>query len=292
MVEANYTISGSNTTTQQALDRANNFAPTFTTENYLLNRKPDFLVYLYNVSDMTFKVSRPPTIREMTIPGKNGAGLNPDMLEKMKAAGLLKGQEDYILVTKFPSPMVTSKSSTDSDTLDFSAIDGRRFVMDLVNPDNLGIDQDAVISNRTGIGNDLGAKGVFWSLNYPPTEEEVAKAKNRMERFLQKKLDEARAVETSNPAGLADFLTPEHHAAAEYYGEDTSWHGKRSRPVDCEQCGTRLKSDLAFHKLDDGLLCVRNVAKALKAGVITRAKAYEMTGDVQYAPQAPVAPAV
>jgi hypothetical protein len=61
----------------------------------------------------------------------------------------------------------------DNNEIDITAMDTRRFATDIVNPDNLTIDQDAVINSVTGKGNDLGALGVFWSLNEVPTEAEI-----------------------------------------------------------------------------------------------------------------------
>lgn len=260
-----------------AMTQANNIEFTFTTQNYLLNRKPDFTVYLYNVSEQSFEISRPPLIRKLSIPAK-------------------KAGERFAFVTSLPSPILMPKPSVDSGEIGIDAMDGRRLAMDIVNPDNTGIDQEAALDPRqiVSTGVNLGLRGVFWSLNSPDkvTEEEVNRAVKRMEKRYLQALEEARAVEVSNPAALSTFLTPEHHAAADYWGEEHSWHGKRSRPVDCELCGTRLKGDVAFHRLEDGTMCVRNWDKAVKAGARTKAQAYEATEDLKYAPAAVPEPVV
>lgn len=228
------------------------------TSNYLLNRNPEYYVYIYNISESTFKVSRSPIIQQMTIGGR-------------------KRGERYTLVTKLPQPMLTPKVSIDSDELDITAMDTRRFVTDLLNPDNLGIDQDAVIDSKsiTAQGNNLGAKGVFWSLNNPPLKEEVDRAYARMEAYYNRLIEETKAVEVSSPASLQSFLGPEHHAAVDYFGIETSWHGKRSRPMDCPNCGERIKEGAAFHKTDEGVFCILDWSRAIKAGIRTKAQAAE-----------------
>jgi len=262
------------------MTRAHSEERTFTTQNYLLNRAPDFYVYLYNISESSFVVSRPPIFKEMTIVGiKDKRNLNEN--------GSLKNE--WILATKFPSPLIAPKASVDSSELDFYATDTRRFVMDLINPDNLGIDQDAYIDPKTvtSQGNNLGAKGVFYSLSYPPAPEEVAAAKKRLDKYYTQLLEQARAVEVSAPATLSSILGPEHHAAADHFGEQFSWHGKKIKAIVCDQCGERTKENAAFHKMEDGGLCIKDWDRAIKAGVRTKAQAYEATEDPKYLPKTP-----
>lgn len=252
----------------EGMSRGHNMDFSFVAQNYSLNREPEYLVYLYNVSEQSFKVSRPPLMREFTIAGR-------------------KTGEQYALVTSLPQPLLTPKGNVDSNEIDIVPTDTRRFVTDIINPDNLTIDQDAVIApdKRTSQGNDLGQKGVFWSLNNPPTDKEVKRAYDRMEGFYTAKLNEAKALETSNPQALRELLGPEHHAAAEYFGIETSWHGKQSRPMDCPNCGDRVKAGVAFHKTDEGVLCIIDWKRAVAAGVRTRAQAFDVTGDEQFAPK-------
>jgi hypothetical protein len=263
----------------------------FTTQNYLLNRRPDFIVYLYNVSESSFEVSRPPVMQRFVIPGRSGLGLSAHSLQDLIKNG--GNKERYILATSFPSPLVTPKPSTDSSEIGFDAIDTRRFAMDIVNPDNIGIDQDAILDPKDikSKGNNLGAKGVFFSLNNPPTEPEVNAAVNRMEAGYRALLEEARAIEVSSPKDLSSILSPEHHAAAEYFGESFTWHGKKIKTEACENCGDRVKAGSAFHKTDEGGMCIRDWRRAVKAGVRTKAQAFEATEDPYFAPQQPPTPA-
>lgn len=269
------------------MGRANNIDFQFTTQNYLYNREPEFYVYLYNVSEHSYEFSRPPLIRKATLQGRK-SGVN----------------EKYVLAARLPQPLLVPKGNVDSNEIDVVPQDSRRFAMDIINPDNLGLDQDAVIQNPTSIGNNLGAKGVFWSLNGPgatankeylkrrynievaeePTQKEVESAVRRMENYYRYLLNQAKTVEASSPKDLPDTITPEHHVAAEYYGEEYSWHGKRARTDFCPNCGERIKAGAAFHKTEEGTLCILNWEKAVKSGVRTRAQAFEATDDPKFAP--------
>jgi hypothetical protein len=249
-----------------SMSRANNQDWVFVTQNYLLNRTPEYFVYLYNVSTMEHKVSRPPMLREMTIPAR-------------------KQSDKFVLATRFPQPLLVPKGNVDSSEIDINALDARRFAMDLINPDNWGLNQDAVISQISGQGNDLGQKGVFWSLNNPPKEEEVKAAYARMEKHYRFLLEQARTVETSNPKSLPDVLSPEHHIAADYFHETTNWHSKPVHKENCPRCGMPATSGAAFHMLEGGGICVGDWDQAIRVGVRSRAQAYEATDDPKYAPK-------
>jgi len=269
------------------MSRANNVDFQFTTQNYLYNREPEYYVYLYNVSEHTYEFSRPPLIRKAVIVGRQ-----PGHNSKV------------VLAARLPQPLLVPKGNVDSNEIDIVPQDARRFAMDIINPDNLGLNQDAVIQNATSIGNNLGAKGVFWSLNGPgatknkeqlkrlynievaeePTQKEISDAVARMEKYYRYLLNQAKTVEASSPKDLPDTITPEHHVAAEYFGEEYSWHGKRARTDFCPNCGERIKANSAFHKTEEGTLCIIDWHRAVKAGVRTRAQAFEATEDPKFAP--------
>lgn len=255
-----------------AMSKSNNFDFNFNTNDYLLGRKPEYFVYIFNVSEETYEVARPPIAKRIVIPGR-------------------KVGEKYALAGQIPQPLLIPEGNVDSSDIRVGAQDARRFAMDIINSENLTLDQDAVIDPKQAFsqGADLGKKGVFWSLNAVPTEEEIKKAVGRMEKYYTYLLSQARATEVSSPATLSHILTPEHHRAADYYGEEHSWHGKRSRPMDCPNCGTKVKEGIAYHVVD-GDLCVINWERTVKAGKVTRAQAYDATNDPKFAPKE-VAPA-
>jgi hypothetical protein len=110
---------------------------------------------------------------------------------------------------------------------------------------------------------------VFWSLNNPPTEQEIKEATQRMEKHFNTVLEKMKALETSDPKGLLEALSPEAHTAADYFGVETSWHGRRSKPMDCPNCGERIKAGVAFHRTEEGGTCVLDWARTVKAGART-----------------------
>lgn len=255
-----------------AMTRANNIDWNFSTADYMLSRPADFFVYLYNIAKQEYKISRLPIIREMIIPAR-------------------KEGEKYALVTKLPSPFKFPKGNIDSNDIDIVVIDGRRMAMDIIHPDNFSLNQDAVITASDSVGQNLGQLGVFFSLSEPPTDQELADATRRLEKKYRSLLTEARTVETSNAAALPSILTPAHFAAADYFHETFTWHKKEVHMENCPRCGSPANVGAPFHPMDGGGLCVGDWEAAIKAGVRSRAQAYEATEDEKYAPRVPKAPA-
>lgn len=249
-----------------AMTRANNIDWNFSTADYMLSRPADFFVYLFNIAKQEYKISRLPLIKELTIPAR-------------------KEGEKYALVTKLPSPFKFPKGNIDSNDIDVVVIDGRRMAMDIINPDNLSMDQDAVITGSFSVGQNLGRLGVFWSLNAVPTEKELADATRRLEAHYRSLLTDARAVETSNPQALPAILTPATHAAADYFHETFGWHKKEIHLESCPRCGQPARVGAPFHPLDGGGLCIGDWDAAIRAGVRSRAQAYEATEDERFAPK-------
>jgi hypothetical protein len=60
--------------------------------------------------------------------------------------------------------------------------------------------------------------------------------------------------------------------------------------MDCPNCGERIKAGVAFHKQEEGTLCILDWKRAVASGVRTRQQAYEATGEEQYATKIPTAP--
>ena len=252
------------------MTRANNIDWTFTASDYMLSRPPDYFVYLFNIAKQEYKVSRLPLIKELRIPARE------------------EGKK-YAVVARIPSPFKFPKGNVDSNDIDIVVMDGRRFTMDIINPDNPGLDQDAVITQNFAIGNNLGKLGVFWSLNIEPTEAELERATARLTAHYRSLLSEARAVEVSNPTQLSGMLSPAHHAAADYFHETFTWHSKTVHKENCPRCGTPANVGAPFHALEGGGLCVGDWDAAIRAGVRSRAQAFEATEDNKYAPRVPTA---
>ncbi len=280
---ANSTVSF-NPNLSASMNKAHNSDFNFNANEYLLSRSPDYWVYLFSISEQSFEVYRPPIIRKMLLVGRNP-------------------KAEYAVCARFPHPMNIPDASVDSSELSIKQMDARRFCMDVCNPDNLGFDQNAVITNPTNIGNNLSAKGVFWLTEKEctfdpsdtlkerpvPSAKAIADAKKRMEAYYKVLADKANTVHAASPKDLPDLLTPEHLTAAEYlenvFGMQFAWHQKMARLENCDLCGEKTKAGVAFHRMEDGGICVRDWDRAVKAGARTRAQAYEATEDPKFAPK-------
>ena len=230
-------------------------------EDYYADRKPDLFVYLYNTSEQSWEglnaICRPPTMPVVNI--------------KAKAKG-----EEYALVAVIPSPIYTSVTSVDSGEVFKKPLDGRRFAMDIINPDNLGLDQSRTLQtgqDSSAGTNNLGNQGLFWSENNPPKAEEVKAAVARMEAYYNAQIEKIDAIASSNPAELKNYLLPVHHRACEYFGLERSWHSKNTRPETCPNCSETVKAGIAFHRDSSNELCIINWEKTVRAGKKTVAEA-------------------
>ena len=273
-----------------SMSRSHNTDFNFNANEYLLSREQDYWVYLFSISERSYEIYRPPIIKQMLLVGKAPKAY-------------------YALCARFPHPMNVPDASVDSSEIGIKQMDTRRVCMDICNPDNLGFDQNSVIANPTSIGNNLSDKGVFWAVEKEctfapedtkrvrpiPPAKLLEDAKKRMEAYYRKLVDKANTVHSSSPKVLPDLLTPEHLAAAEYleenFGMQFAWHQRMARLENCDLCGEKTKKGVAFHRMEDGGICVRDWDRAVKAGARSRADAYDATGDEKFAPRQPQAPA-
>lgn len=186
-------------------------------------------VWIYNVSTMAFEADT--ALGIVKFPGR--------------------GKKKYSIVTSLPMVVTHPRTSVDENEAHGVFTDGRRVAMDIVNPDNLGLDQNnkTDVGNVTAVGRDLNAKGVFWSLNNPPTEKELREARTRMKARYKLLLEEAGVRSRVTPKAMFERkiaalvlkgwteatarqevyerdlnITPEHHAAMDCYGLTNVWH--------------------------------------------------------------------
>jgi hypothetical protein len=227
-----------------------------------LTRKPEYFVYIYSVVD----------------PRPDGYHLvrnAPPLIHNLQIAELKPG-ERCTLVTKFPHPVNQAGVDTQEQRVNY-AHNAQRVAQDVVNPENITLNQDASLAADKSFteGNDYGKLGVFWSLNEIPTEEEINKAVARKEKFYRRRLDQARALEASDPKSLQLFLTPTDHVAVDYFArvyeseEQFGWHKVMRMPDRCPNCGEAVKSGVAFHASAalGGILCILDWKRAVEAGV-------------------------
>ena len=229
-------------------------------------REPAYFVYVYSVVDP--RPANHKLVRHL-----------PPLIPRLEIREC--GPSDkWVLVTTIPHPINQQEIDTVSGERKASFHRAERAAMDIVNPSNRSLDQDAKdqIGAMSAIGDNYGNLGVFWSKNYPPTEAEINKAIARKESFYRDRTQQANNLQISNPKALQDWLTPTDHIAADYlnlhFGMEFSWHQVPKRLVSCPNCGEQIKSlDIAFHPSAafGGKACILDWKKAVDAGVVAKA---------------------
>jgi hypothetical protein len=218
-----------------------------------LYEPPRRFVYVYSVVD-----PRPtPLMRYL-----------PPLVKNLRIPELKPG-ERYTLVTKISDPMLQPDYDVDSGQKKVHRHNGLKVAQDIVYPENVTLDQDFQLKPEHvyAEGNNYGHLGVFWSLNNPPTEEEISKAVARKERYYRALLEQARVLETSDPKRMNEVLSINHHCAADYFGEEFAWHRTAKKPMACDNCGEPIKPGVAFHRSTDGIICVLDWKRTVDAGV-------------------------
>lgn len=130
-----------------------------------------------------------------------------------------KENEKYAVVTSLPAVMIQAKDNVDGNTIDYLITDGRRVAMDLINPSNLGIDQDADfrwLERVSSVGNNFSNRGVFFSTHNPPLKKELKAAHKRLKGYYLDLIDRANVVRLTSAASTLGIPTEEIKAAQSY----------------------------------------------------------------------------
>lgn len=212
-------------------------------------RQPEYFIHMYNVGERSHRVSNG-LIKNALIPG-------------------VKPGERYVKCFSLPNIVNQAWQDPDTGQLRTYGEDGRRVMMDLINPANMGIDQDFELPPQEVVsqGSNLAVWGLFWSVNDPPTEEELRKATAKMEKNYRKLLAEADALDR---AGKRSEILEIHYIAASYFHYKGSWNTIVEVPAECPVCGGPIKKGAAFHRLEDGGICVNDWKRTVAAGVRTK----------------------
>lgn len=211
-----------------------------------LTRKPDYYIYIFNISHQEKSVCRPPSW-----PCVIFAACEKD--------------KPYKMVGRVANTVNERWVDSASGTLQSKGLFGERFATDLLNPSNLGTDiwQESNSWVDQG-GCDLTKRGLFWSYNEVPTAEELAKAKSRMITHYNHLLQQA--TELASQHNEVE-INPEHHAAADYLKVRTSWHTAIGIPEECPVCGGSVKPKVAYHVSEAGGICVLDWRRTVESGV-------------------------
>lgn len=134
-------------------------------------------------------------------------------------------------------------------------IEGKHVAQDIVKP-NLGGDWSE--------GQDLTEKGVFWTFNAEPTDEEINTAKVKMEAFFRKQLSVATSLEAQGPKAM-ESITPTMRLAAAYFGEDRPWNRIYKKLGSCPICSEPMADGTVKH----GCGYIADPQRAYQAGVLS-----------------------
>lgn len=233
-------------------------------------------IHLFNVSQRNFERVGP-------YQNINIAGVREDDV----ALPGMAANERFHYVTSFSQPMLMPRFSDQSSEIGRILVDARRYVMDIVNPNNNTFSLDTHIrpEDVLSVNNDLSVKGVFFSLSDGPERvkspkprvDEVKKSIARMEHYYRGLLDRAQTLEMVDKPKLAEELgaNPDYAYAATYYGKELSWNKAQVRPIECPGCHEQKPFGSKFHvnsKL--GFVCIEPTRDgwmaAVQAGVKTR----------------------
>ena len=180
--------------------------------------KPTKRLWVYNVSRIDHEIDHP-QLGKVRIPANTTA-------------------KRYVLWTSFPDTVIGTYPNLDTNELSTVPESGQKLVEDIIK------------GGGNGYNRDLSVKGVFWSYNNPPTIKEVnaavkpmrARYADLLERasiiyattvISSKKVTETMefyscsmetAIQRVRTENMVRELSPEHHAAAEYFKVTFPWH--------------------------------------------------------------------
>ena len=197
-----------------------------------LRPSPEFKnkLWVYNVSRVSHIVNHP-MLGDVTIPANTT-------------------RKRYSMWTSFPEVVMGVAYNMDTNERSTYPILGKYFVDDLINPDCHDTLKYDGGTYSTAIGRDLSVKGVFWSYSNPPKPTEVNLAVKKLKNYYADLLERTdilyassvikektvRSIMQEGKCSLDDALikarvisvqwqlTPEIHAAAEYFKVTTPWH--------------------------------------------------------------------
>lgn len=216
------------------------------------NRRPDYWLHVFNISNREFIVRRPPDFP----------------LIKIKACP--KG-DPWTLALRVGDTVRYKFVPAETGSPAFFSISGERWACDIINPANLGDKMWQDVTNleiRAFHGSDdLSVRGVFWSRNEQPSAEELHMARTRMEGHYRAVVQDA---EEKYRDGKAKELGEEHHAAADYLHINAPWHVKSAVQEPCPNCGEMINPGIAYHPSAVGGVCVIDWPRTVRAGVKRR----------------------
>jgi len=172
--------------------------PSIENLNWVFQQQGTVKVWIYNISHQEYNLGNG-MVKRLTVPA-------------------CPEDADYAVVTSLPAVMVQPKDNVDNNRVDYVLFDGRRVAMDLIDPANLGIDQDSdwTWARRLSSGCNFSMKGVFFSTHNPPLKKELKAAHKRLKKYYTDLMDKANIVRVIAAAPAIGVSVQELKAAQEY----------------------------------------------------------------------------
>lgn len=191
----------------------------YTPDSGAFTNDPPYKVYVYNLGPMQHEVP------------KGSAGtfvIKPCLADQPYSEPLV-----------FPS--IWRDSFFVEQEMKTHAVSGEFMAQDIVHPITAHIG-----AGKTwwSVGANLDDLGVFWTRNHPPSDAEMAAARQKMEATYRKLLNMAASIEA---AGRIDDITPLMRIAASYFGEDRAWNKIYKKTAECPGCGEPAKPGIIRH---------------------------------------------
>jgi len=222
-----------------------------------IRRKPEYYVYIYNVSTMEQRISRPWAHPALIIPA-----CEPD--------------QPYSQPAVIPDIVQDRVERAGSWDIGIRGVDGKFLAQDALHPDLLGGDWKSYRRIPKGSaandGTDLYSLGCWWSLNNPPTEEEVKTARDRLAATYRQEIQKANALQMQ---GKPEEISPMMHRAADFFDLELPWHTELTARIVCPGCGEKVSSSMVRHMPREKCGYVFDWNRAIRAGVATKKEADE-----------------
>lgn len=219
-----------------------------------LTRKPEYHVYIHTVSKREFPFDH------LLFPR-----------QKLKAC---PDGERYATCMAIPEPVIQIAPDEANGGRRGYEESAWRCAIDILNPNNLGMDPYAKLDPSTFISAncDLIKQGLWPSMNKVPPAEEIERAEKAREDYYRSLTEKATQLDSLNKrADLDELLSsnPDVGVAMDAFGLTAPWHRKPELRQACPNCGDQVRVGIAFH-VTDGRDCILDWKKAYEAGRVKK----------------------
>ena len=228
-------------------------------------RKPEYYIYLFNVSPIEHYIERSWGTLYSLGNGVSRRGVRieacPEGAEYSKPYILPDiMQESYAVIPGLPEMAIRGEK-------------GEFLAQDVLNPDQPFGNIDTIgtmnLANTFNEGTNLYAWGCFRTRNNPPKPEEIKKARTHWEKKANSLVLQGNQL--AQQGKLSDITQPMRDAAT-YLRVNVGWNQAFRSTIECPGCGEFISPNLARHMPKEKCGYVLDWDKALTKGMATKAE--------------------